>query len=590
MVAPQAAPVSPRAFGPESGDSLPLEDLIDPDASGVVAVIGGRGCGKSTALAHIAARFSGLTVLDEPSQQDVGTAEGPIVYAAREPLRIDHAVVLRLAPWGQDELLEYLEARWPDRLRSVMGRILQAHDRDLPAGVPELWCAVLDAMAKDGDVSSVREAWRRGVPDDAQPATRGLAFRLLRGHQDGWNTSAGPPRGLLRHEPYCAVLAAEHLAETLRDGHHTLPPGFITPQLLSETALLADAGLLARLEEVLASDRDHALHPLAASVVFGVNSEWRPRRGCRLRGGHFPRARWSGIELSGADLREIILTGADLGRARLRRTTLARAQLAGATLVDAGLTEAQLVDASLARADLTRVRAAKAKFDGADLSGATLGGGYFGRALFGEAKLRGAQCVAADFTDAHLTGADLEDADFTDACFDRATLVDADLRLAEWAGASFAQARLTRARLEGLSLQGANLTQARLVEAHLTDTDLETADLRGASLRNARAAGVVLMQANLVGADLRGMDFHLGSSRSGLVGSPTAREGSMTGYYDDEDDVTFRAPEEIRTANMCGADLRGALLEGTDFWRVDLRGAQLDPGQRLHVQRCGAIL
>ncbi len=63
----------------------------------------------------------------------------------------------------------------------------------------------------------------------------------------------------------------------------------------------------------------------------------------------------------------------------------------------------------------------------------------------------------------------------------------------------------------------------------------------------------------LTGADLRFATFHLGSTRSGLVGSPIACEGSRTGFYtDDFDAQDFKPPEEIRKANLCGADLRGA--------------------------------
>jgi uncharacterized protein YjbI with pentapeptide repeats len=42
----------------------------------------------------------------------------------------------------------------------------------------------------------------------------------------------------------------------------------------------------------------------------------------------------------------------------------------------------------------------------------------------------------------------------------------------------------------------------------------------------------------------------------------------------------------------CGrrADLRGANLEGVDFYLVDLRIALYDPDQEMHLRRCGAIL
>ena len=95
----------------------------------------------------------------------------------------------------------------------------------------------------------------------------------------------------------------------------------------------------------------------------------------------------------------------------------------------------------------------------------------------------------------------------------------------------------------------------------------------------------------LANADLTGATFHMGSTRSGLVGSPLACEGSRTGFYTDEfDEQTYKAPEEIRKANLCGADLRGARLTGVDFYLVDLRGALFDPDQERHLRRSGAIL
>jgi uncharacterized protein YjbI with pentapeptide repeats len=82
-----------------------------------------------------------------------------------------------------------------------------------------------------------------------------------------------------------------------------------------------------------------------------------------------------------------------------------------------------------------------------------------------------------------------------------------------------------------------------------------------------------------------------GSSRSGRVGSPIASEGTRTGFYTDEfDEQIYRSPEEIRKANLCGTDLRGAIVENTDFYLVDLRHARYDAAQAEHFRRCGAIL
>ncbi len=115
--------------------------------------------------------------------------------------------------------------------------------------------------------------------------------------------------------------------------------------------------------------------------------------------------------------------------------------------------------------------------------------------------------------------------------------------------------------------------------------------LRGANLKGGKLGDVNWEGANLTNAKLRGCTFHFGSSRSGLVSSPIASEGSRTGFYtDDFDQQSYQPPEEIRKANLCGADLTGADLTDTDFYLVDLRGAKYSPEQFQHLRRCGAIL
>ena len=120
---------------------------------------------------------------------------------------------------------------------------------------------------------------------------------------------------------------------------------------------------------------------------------------------------------------------------------------------------------------------------------------------------------------------------------------------------------------------------------------MRAADFRGANLAGAGLADIDWEGANLRAADLRGSTFHMGSSRSGLVGSPYPSHGTRTGFYtDDYYEQDFKAPEEIRKANLCGADLRGALIGDVDFYLVDLRGALYNRDQADHFRRCGAIL
>jgi len=117
------------------------------------------------------------------------------------------------------------------------------------------------------------------------------------------------------------------------------------------------------------------------------------------------------------------------------------------------------------------------------------------------------------------------------------------------------------------------------------------ADFTGANLSRTALAGVRWRGANLNGADLTRASFHMGTTRSGLLKSPIASEGTRTGFYtDDRDSLWFQRPGEVRTADLREADLREAKLLETDLYLVDLRGARMDPAQTAHARSCGAIL
>lgn len=168
-----------------------------------------------------------------------------------------------------------------------------------------------------------------------------------------------------------------------------------------------------------------------------------------------------------------------------------------------------------------------------------------------------------------------------------------NLRLcaATFTSALFPEAVLTGCDLEYMDLPGANFEEANLEGSLLTGTTMKDANLTSAVLRNTGLADIDWEGACLRGADLRGATFHMGSSRSGLLFTPIASEGTRTGFYtDDYDERYFKAPEEIRQANLCRADLRGARIDDVDFYLVDLRDALYDPEQEAHFRRCGAIL
>ena len=187
--------------------------------------------------------------------------------------------------------------------------------------------------------------------------------------------------------------------------------------------------------------------------------------------------------------------------------------------------------------------------------------------------------------------AKIDGTSFANVNFEQADLCGLPLRKANVRGANFSCASLRECDLEEVELPAADFHYAVLGSASLTSTRMPRANFTHASLCGARLADIDWEGADLLFADLRECTFHFGSSRSGLVGSPIASEGSRTGFYGDEfDQQTFRPPEEIRKANLCKADLTGAQLANTDFYLVDLRVAKYTADQFEHLRRCGAIL
>ena len=113
----------------------------------------------------------------------------------------------------------------------------------------------------------------------------------------------------------------------------------------------------------------------------------------------------------------------------------------------------------------------------------------------------------------------------------------------------------------------------------------------GANLTRTGLADIEWEDADLCDADFHDASFHMGSTRSGMVGSVIPCEGSKTGFYTDEfNEQLYKSPEEIRKASLCGANLIGAKIEGTDFYLVDLRGARYSKKQAAHFSKSGAIL
>jgi uncharacterized protein YjbI with pentapeptide repeats len=610
------ARVRPRVISPESGESLPLEDLIGPiltrGESGNIRIVGGAGAGKTTALNHLAGLVPphlNASFRDEPSAEAISDALAPGWVVHTADTSAGDATNLRLAPWGKDEWIEYLLATDRRLCGSVMARLAPLEDEvHALEGIPELWRVVLDRMVADSSLPGPRRALIHQLADltpDAESRERieSRCFAAIVGRdrkairrmeairRDGPDE---PLLRLVRHRPVQLILAADSIVRALKGRTESVVLRATLPRdLVRETAgrIAHDSDVVHRLR-FLITNAVRPLHPMAASLLHSLGTGWKPEQPIPyLARAYLDHAAWPEIELAGADLQ-----GADLDGANLRGSRLDSANLEGATLRDAKLCGSSVTAASFDKADLNgagleRARAERSRFRSACLVAANMEYGIFDRSSF----------EGADLSDARLTGASLAGADFRAAKLERAVFSRADLSEAiltglilngtDFAGARFAGANLRQCNLEGIDLPCANFANADLSQAFLTGSRLSGANLSGARLRGAGLAEVDWDGVDLRGADLREAAFHLGSSRSGLVGSPIACEGSRTGFYTDEwCEQDFKNPKEIRKANLCGADLRGARIDNVDFYLVDLRSAILDPKQVAHIRRCGAIL
>jgi uncharacterized protein YjbI with pentapeptide repeats len=466
-------------------------------------------------------------------------------------------------------------------------------------GLPELWVIVLDQLAHDDAIRDVRAALHRHLetllPDSTalERAQRVCLAQLAAGQvltQLSFLTELSP---ILRHEPVRIALASERMAADLQARMDCAYLGVRLPRELIEStanAIKDDEAAITHLRQLVNGPLKS--HAMAASLLLAVKSDWRPAWRVRiLEGAYLANARWNELRLPHASLSDADLSGADLSQARLDHCLAIGAIFRQARLHAASLHRSVFERADLTQADLSAAEGQSAAFDGACLVRMNADGARFSAASFARADLTDASFRQTDLQQATFFQAKLAGTNFAGANLTGAELPGVCLRRATLAGACLRAAKMSRCDLEYMEWAGAELAQANLEQALLTGTVMPGANFQGACLSGAYLADVEWEGAVLRGADLRGASFHMGSSRSGLIFSPIACEGSRTGFYTDEfEEQAYKAPEEIRKANLCGADLRGAKIDNVDFYLVDLRGAKLDANQADHVRRCGAIL
>ncbi|MEZ6059790.1 MAG: pentapeptide repeat-containing protein [Planctomycetaceae bacterium] len=609
---PSLASVRPRFVSKGTGDSLVLEetvrDAFQHCSSGIIEITGPAGSGKTSAVLHLLAVLSAerdVGLMDRSELSETSGVQRRIIVEVNlhAPPLTNRIARFELAPWGIDEFIEYALAVHPQQHQSIIARLLAAKDRSLLDGSAELSTRVIDRMAENSGITTIAEALRaeiyRLTDSDITklpPPNVLVGVDALSSYKKYARNVPDELARLFRHAAARVVACAMQIAAGLNNSCVSGIPAGTNLQNFNElielTARLMEPDGVSFLAKALNSRKYSSRHSVLASLLFQCDPTWRPGSPrLDLSGALLPRADWNAIDLRRYSLDAADLHGAQMKNARLNAATCVGTQFEGASLRNALLVRIQAATADFRNCDLRGTNASLGKFELAKLRKANAA-----TARFSHSDLRRADLTEAIFRDANLSGANLTAAtlqftDLSNADLSDATLVSINLSDARIDGANFEGAVLSHSCLEGLRIADARFAGCRLCHAAMTGSSFPRADFGRADLTGAYLAEIDWPGADLRNADLRGCTFHMGSSRSGLVHSDIASEGTRTGFYtSDNDDHLYRRPEDIRVANLSGCNLRGADIEGVDFFRVDLRGARCDQHQRDQFVATGAIL
>ncbi len=650
LIQPSRSAVAPRVSLRRLGVAVPLSDEVEQllNAGERVAVrIDGEG--KSTALSYLAFLFplqiaDGRLRLEDEAWLLEANQTVVTVRTARDAIC---DVVMRIAPWGRDDFIEYLLAMHPSQCASVMGRLKHSNANMLFAsGSPAVWRMILDRMASDETQSDIEmivlgELHKRiNNPNLA----KAIADRLIiparskcggvfghpgNGEPDDidslFSRSHASVREYFSHDDVRHAFALQRFVNRLEKDEAQqiicLLSGRMSWQALSQLAskVSGHAEIESKLTRLFAWNHLY-MTANCATLLVACKPGWLPRgESLQLCHGNFKGAVWPEIDLTGADLRESCFTGADLSGARfadaqIQTTDFSDANLQRATFSSMPDRPSSLKNPAAPRklnylvGHLKRLRNDRLDAPKTDDNADTLSlSKMISRTSFAGANLTSANLSRCRFRFADFSGAIMEWAVLRETWFDQVSFANADLSAADFSEAFFTAVNLSGAifdhckftklnAVDGLDFEdvraeGVDFTCATLCGSKWTESTLKNCKFRGADLSNARMAHIDWENCDLSGADLRGCTFLMGSTRCGLVGSPYPSHGTRTGFYtDDYDDQYFKTPEEIRKASLVNSDLRGANIHNVDFYLVDLRGAKFDATQRQQLITTGAIL
>lgn len=332
---------------------------------------------------------------------------------------------------------------------------------------------------------------------------------------------------------------------------------------------------------------------VAASLLHVMIHDWHPKRlhKMNLVRAYLDGVDWASLRQRSLEYNHCNLNFADLSRTKMHSVSWHYCQANSVSL--AGSSGNQIA--------IRRSHFSNSNLDGACWKAVNLYRSFFRRTSWQKCEIRFAQANRVDFRESSFVQSVWQDCKFIQCNFNECNLFELDASRSSfqacafidciWQNSKFLRANLDEIQLEEACLSYIRMEHASLENANFTGSKADSLTLCNAVLCHSKLADVIWTNCDLRNADLRGVHFHFGSTRCGLVGSPYPSHGTRTGFYTDSlEELYFKEPESVRRAALLDCDLRGANIDGVDFYLVDLRGTKLDPWQRRQASSTGAIL
>lgn len=620
VIQPAKSPVTPRVYSPDSNEQIPLVDKIVQYLDSGFKVIAIKGVGKSIALSHLAAELdeshSRLNILERPTRSNLKTNEMTVCGFTRKS-KAD--IVLELCPWTMDDVIEYLLSKHPQECKSVMNRVDFADDDLLVEGNPYVWSTTLDEMAERPECETVQQSILDHVDnllaDETELSTianicissvfddRNLEQYVskIHSHVDDEKQKFFACAGVrltiairrlqeLLESAIAAPLSARKKLKIIQ-----LFEKQWSPEILERVAsrFVRDLEAIDFLVETIHQSGFFRGSGTAASLLARIKPDWHPNQLKKriLDHADLPNVNWQNVRLQKASLKMVNFTAADLKLANFSKANIVNSYFATANLERVKMNKTFVIGTDFSHANLANVKANEATFQLSNLSNVNLNNAILSNSGFRN----------VDLTNSNLSNANLQNCKFEHSVFDGANLEYARLDEASLALLDCRTVNLDHASciatlfpgtgFERLDFNGTRFDWAYFYNATLTATTMRNCSLNYCNLTAAKLADIDWEGCNLQFADFTSCNFHMGSTRCGLVDSPYPSHGTRTGFYTDEyDEQYFKRPEEIRKANLRGCNLISAKVFDADFYLVDLRDALYTDAQRQHFQKCRAIL